>query len=103
MSNPLTCKVEDGRIVIYIGFDELAFAAANHPDFWDGESGTDVPNIKIIDSKTFAKEVAAALENEEEDGSSLITQLLDDAIKAAVEDGCEGVDHDSYVANEECA
>lgn len=93
-AHPLTCHVEEDRIAVYIGFDELAFAAANHPDFWDGESGEDVPNIKITDVSVFAREVVQQLNREDEDGSTLVTKLLDRAIEDAVGGGCEGVDHD---------
>ena len=92
--SPLTYHVEGDRIAVYIGFDELAFAAANHPNFWDGESGDDVPNIKITDPAAFAREVVRQLNREEEDGSTLVTKLLDRAIEDAVGDGCDGVDHD---------
>ena len=33
---PLKCTVVDGAITFTIGADILAFAAANHPSFWDG-------------------------------------------------------------------
>lgn len=92
-SHPLTCHVEGDRISVYIGFDELAFAAANHPDFWDGESGEDVPNVKITDPAVFALEVVRQMNREEEDGSTMVTKLLDKAISDAVGDGCDGVDH----------
>lgn len=95
MSHPLTCEVEKDRIVIYIGFDELAFAAANHPDFWDGECEEDTPNIKVTDVAVFAEEVQRALNTEDEDGSCLVSRMIDEAISNAVGDGCEGVNHDA--------
>ena len=36
-----------------------------------------------------------ALNAEDEDGSTLLTRMLDEAIMQAVEDGCDGVDHDA--------
>lgn len=92
---PLRCKATGGDIEIGIGMKVLAFAAANHPDFWDGESGIDVPNIKITDVQEFALEVAHAINDEAEDGSTLLTRMLDAAIAKAVESGCDGVDHDA--------
>ena len=42
----------------------------------------------------FAREVVRELNKEDEDGSTLVTKLIDEAVRNAVEDGCEGVDHD---------
>jgi len=91
---PLRCKAVGGDIEMGVGMNVLAFAAENHPDFWDGESGLDVPNIKITDRQEFARAVADAINDEAEDGSTLLTRMLDAAIAKAVEDGCDGVDHD---------
>lgn len=92
---PMRCKVVGEHIEISIGIRALAFAAENHPGFWDGESGLDVPNIKITDMQEFALAVADAINEEAEDGGTLLTRMLDDAIAKAVESGCEGVDHDA--------
>jgi len=89
---PLKCVAIAGEIDMSIGFEVLRFAAENHPDFWDGKSGMDVPNINITDTVIFAKEVALAINEEAEDGSTLLTRMLDEAIKQAVENGCEGVE-----------
>ena len=80
-------------IEMNVGAYVLCHAAAFHPDFWDGESGPDVPNIKITDPALFTREVAAAINREDEDGSTLLTRMLDEAVRDAVESGCEGVDH----------
>lgn len=91
---PLRCEARDCAINIAIGQEVLKFAAEQHPLFWDGESAPDVPNIVITDAAIFAKEVVAEIDREREDGSTLLTDFLDEAIKRAVENGCEGVDHD---------
>lgn len=93
-SLPLRCKIVGDVIRIEIGSEALRFAAEQHPDFWDGESGTDVPNIKVTDAAKFAREVVRAVNDEGEDGSTRLTRMLDDAIRHAVEQGCEGVDHE---------
>lgn len=93
---PLRCKAVAGEIDLRVGVETLRFAAKNHEEFWDGESGTDVPAIKITNSVIFAQEVVLAINEEAEDGSTLLSRMLDEAIKQAVENGCEGVDHDSY-------
>jgi len=93
-SAPLRCLIVGDVIRIEIGRKVLRFAAEQHPDFWDGESDTDVPNIKITDDAKFAREVVNAINDEEEDGSTRLTRMLDEVIKYAVEQGCEGVDHE---------
>lgn len=91
---PLRCEHEAGTIQMWVGTKMLRFAAENHPYFWDGESGANVPNIKIADHVAFAEAVVQELNREAEDGSTLVTQMMDEAIKQAVENGCEGVDPD---------
>jgi len=80
---------------MHVSIGTLRFAAENHPDFWDGVSGISVPNIKITDAEEFAKAVACAINEEAEDGSTLLTMMLDKAIAKAVESGCDGVDHEA--------
>lgn len=91
---PLRCKAIGGDIDMGIGMGTLCFAAENHPDFWDGVSGISVPNIKITDVQEFALEVARAINDEAEDGSTLLTRMLDKAIAKAVESGCEGAHYE---------
>jgi len=93
-NTPLHCEVVNGVLRFQIGMATLSCAAAAHPDFWDGESGASTPNIKVIDPHVFAVEVANEINAEGEDGSTLLTRMLDAAMKAAVENGCEGVEHD---------
>jgi len=89
---PLRCEEIDGAIDMGIGRNVLKFAAENHPDFYDVR--LDGPNIKITNAAVFAREVMYAINAENEDGSTLLTDMLDKAIKQAVENGCEGVDYD---------
>ena len=92
---PLRCKAVGGDIDMGIGMRTLCFAAEQHPDLWDGESPASVPVVKITDVQTFALEVARAINAEGEDGSTLLTRMLDAAILKAIESGCEGVDHEA--------
>lgn len=92
---PLRCKATGGDIDMGIGMRALCFAAEQHPDLWDGESPASVPVVKITDVQTFALEVARAINAEGEDGSTLLTRMLDAAILKAIESGCEGVDHEA--------
>lgn len=91
----LRCKVVGGVIDMGIGMQALCFAAEQHPDLWDGESPSSVPVVKITDVQTFALEVARAINHGGEDGSTLLTRMLDAAILKAIESGCEGVDHEA--------
>lgn len=90
-SLPLKCHLKKDRIVIEIGLKTLKVAAAQHPEFWDGESGSNVPNIDVIDIKQFAKDVVTALNDENEIGETLVTNMLDHGMRIAVENGSEGV------------
>ena len=98
MEKPMTCKIEGNELVVRIEFDTLEYAAANCAYFWDGESGTDTPTVKVMDPFLFAEEVCRHLNNEEEDGSTLLTNMFDNGIISAVEDGCEGVAHELIMA-----
>ncbi len=91
----LCCRIVKGQVVIFIGKRNLKFATENHPEFWNGASASaDGPFLKITDMAKFQKEFVRAINDEREDGSSLLTDMWDAAIKKAVEDGCEGIDHD---------
>jgi len=51
----------------------------------------------IIDSEEFGEEIIRALTAEEEDGTTLIHQLLDNAIVNAIEDGALGISEEPSV------
>jgi hypothetical protein len=80
---------------ILMPLHHLQFAAEKHPEFWDGESGDDAPNIVVTDKEKFGEAVCEEINREDEDGSTLLTRMLDEAIRQAVENGCEGVDLES--------
>lgn len=94
---PLRATVDGDRIVIEIGIDTLAFCAAHHPDYWDGESDDTVPNIPVIDAAAFAREVCRELNDESETGITLLTRILDEAMDRAVSNGCEGIAEDFWL------
>ena len=91
---PLLVNSNMGTLSLFVSGDVLKFAAETHQGLWDGESGPDVPVVKITDQREFAFAVAEAINAEDEDGSTLLTRMLDEAIMQAVEDGCDGVDHE---------
>lgn len=84
--HPLTVSIEKDELVIRIGVATLKFAVEAGPRFEEEE---DAP--KIIDAAVFAKDVLHELLDEDEEGSTRVHALLDDAAWAAVENGSEGV------------
>jgi hypothetical protein len=85
---PLRCRIHNRAISLKIGRKVLAFAADNHPTYWDGDNQT----IKVTNIAGFAKDVLNALNDEGEDGSTPITRMLDKAIEHAIEMGSEHVE-----------
>lgn len=93
MTKRLKCSLENETIQINISVSALKSEAHWHPHFWDGRSGSDIPNINVTDAQIFAKEVLNELLAEDEIGDTLVTQMIDEAIKRVVENGCEGVEY----------
>jgi hypothetical protein len=93
---PLRVDVEGGRLIISIGVETLAFSVEHAPGppltVYDAET-RDFVHTQVNDPDAFASEVRGALLAEEEDGSTLLDRMLDEAAADAVGDGCEGVDH----------
>jgi hypothetical protein len=77
----LIVKIDRGELVIRMGVDSLAFAAEKGPAF-------DMENAPtIIDKAGWARDVLTELCREEEDGTTPVHQMLDDAFRNAVEGG----------------
>lgn len=91
-STQLSCQVEGDDVVIRIG-SALLLHAIQHGPGWD-ESWT------INNPEAFIQEIVENLENEEEDGTTLLHQALDDAAVRAVENGSEHVDCNEYAADD---
>lgn len=90
---PLTCEAKAGSLTMRVGPESLKFAAENHPDF-DTEYDPDTTGVTVSDIDVFSREVAREINAEDEDGSTLLTRMMDTAIRQAVENGCEGIDYD---------
>ncbi len=88
----LEVKIVCGVLTITIGISTLAFATHMNGEFdaYDGEAG-DFLRTTITDEAVFAKEVAHVLNEEEEDGTTLVHLMLDKAAGLAIEQGAEGV------------
>lgn len=91
---PLAINVEDGKLVISIGISTLTFAfetsEQNNP-FNDTLNDFET-TYRVTNELQFANEVRRALCDEQEDGSTILTDLLDKAYWNAIDDGCEGVE-----------
>lgn len=82
-------QVIDGKLVISLKISTLAHAARHSEYFFQcAEQG--MP-LKITDEALFARSVAEALNREEEDGSTPITRMLDEATEWVSEQGEDGI------------
>ena len=79
----LTVEVTDGRLVISIGIDTLAYAAETMPSNnpYQDDKGEFIQTVKVTDPVEFAKRMLSAL-----------TDLLDKAFQSAIDDGSLGVE-----------
>ena len=81
---PLTIEVIDDIFSITIGVDTLVYALSYNPHF------NQVP--KVTDSDAFIEAIVTELYREEEDGTTLIHHMFDEACIVAIENGCEGIE-----------
>jgi hypothetical protein len=83
-------RIDGDELVIKLKISTLAHAA-RHSDylFHCQENGM---ALKITDEAAFAESVASALNREEEDGSTPITRLLDEATEWVSEQGMDGIE-----------
>jgi hypothetical protein len=92
--SPLEVSVKNGAIIISIGAETLAgaFEESEYGKPFDIDSNNWKAKFKVTDPEEFAQEVARALQVEEEDGTTMVHTLLDQACINAVEDGALGVE-----------
>lgn len=95
-NKPLSVRItRDGVLTIEIGIDVNAFASLRSDFAWKlANEKTGRPDLtrpdelfKVTNARGFAYEVKSALLDEAEDGTSLLTKVLDDAAQKAIEDG----------------
>ncbi len=86
--------LERGAIVIRLPVAALAKAVEATPDerlvHYDEETGCYVPP-RVTNPQTFADEVLRVLNDEQEDGTTVVHEMFDAAIFRAIEDGALGV------------
>ena len=80
----LKVGIEDGEVVIRIGVGVLRTAAEAYEGFSDGE-GEKV--LRIFDPARFAEAIVRELQDEEEDGTTLVHVMFDKAFHHAVDMG----------------
>jgi spore coat polysaccharide biosynthesis protein SpsF (cytidylyltransferase family) len=90
----LELKIIDNCLVIRIWIDTLAWATEHSEknEVWDEEKEDYVNTVKIKDNLQFAKDVMRELSEEEEDGTTMVHLLLDNATEKAIENGSLGLD-----------
>lgn len=81
-------KIEGGEIVIRVPFEAIPDAAKVA---FDEEWGEEEHGIAVVDAAVFAGELVRALNDEQEDGTTLADLMLDKACVNAAEDGAEGL------------
>lgn len=86
---PLSATIESGELVIRIGVSVLAISAAyNEDNFrYDEGIGEEVRDFAITDAPKFAAGVLASMLDEDEDGSSALTDFMDRMCGDAIESG----------------
>ena len=83
-------RIEDGMLVISVSISALSHAARYCPYFdFCRETGG---GVKITDEAAFAESVRRALNQEDEDGSTAVTRMLDKAFSKVVDNGDGGVE-----------
>ncbi len=86
---PLTVEVYRGQLIISIGIETLAFASVVEST---KKSNQDCyPSFLVKDATVFADEVCSELNYEEEDGTTVVHTLLDEAIERSIDKGNQGV------------
>lgn len=91
----LQCKIENGNLIISIGIDTLKYLAESSESAdvlrYHKHFNPEGVWTKISNKKEFAKDVLHELLLEREDGTTIVYELLDDAIAMAIENGSTGV------------
>ena len=83
-------RIEDGMLVISVSISALSHAAryCQYFDFCRETGG----GVEITDEAAFAESVRRALNQEDEDGSTAVTRMLDKAFSKVVDNGDDGVE-----------
>lgn len=77
----LNIEIKNGELQISIGIDLLCFAVQ-----------TEIQDFKITDNDGFVQDILNELSNEEEDGTTAVHKMLDQAANSAIENGSENAE-----------
>jgi hypothetical protein len=91
VDSPLKAEVIDGRIVISIGVETLKYCHNRLEEGFEPRKGYG-SGFLITDATGFARDIVSRLKKEREDGSTILTDLLDKATEEAAEDGSQHVE-----------
>lgn len=78
---PLTVEIVDGVLNISLGIDILCLATQS-----------EIYDFKIVDNNGFSNNIINELLSEEEDGTTLVHRMLDEAVNNAIENGSEYIE-----------
>lgn len=87
----LKVQIEGSEIVLRLPLETLKHCTDHHPEL-EGE-------VAITHLAKFAEDVVLALEEEEEDGTTVLMKSIDIAIVKAVENGSEGCEERGRAAD----
>lgn len=91
-SQLLNVSIDGEAIVIRLPFDALRHAVENCPDLEEVDDEGDFAPPIVTDLPAFAKDVVTALGYEEEDGTTPVHRLFDEAFVAAIEAGSAAIE-----------
>ncbi len=89
INTPLTINIKDEKLTIEIGLNILKYASFMSMSNWD-HNIKEYTAPKIIDVKAFAADIVNELGCEEEDGTTIVHEMLDKAMVQAYENGSLG-------------
>jgi hypothetical protein len=89
LDQPLQVTVIDGCFTIRVGIDRLKHATEHAEIFYDYEKhgARGAPYVKVTDRDELVKDIKREMQREREDGSTPLSDFLDEVTMAAYEDG----------------
>ena len=90
--HPAEVKIVDGYAVLAIPLDYFKNLVESDERYSDyDENSEEFKFAKVNDTEEWACDVVSALNQEDEDGSTLITKAIEEALNLAIEDGSEAI------------
>lgn len=88
----VSVAIEGDQLVIRMGINYVQHAGETYVDFvGETSNGDEINTLQVTDARVFCQEIVKELQEEQEDGTTLVHIALDEAIRNAMENGCEGV------------